>query len=192
MRTVVAGALLLAGCAILASTDGNALVPGHWSDKHPGNGVVTGKAGGVGPLTVCRAKFDNGWHPGKVWQGQCHFEWGWVDHVSPTYQVLLDNGYTWQSPFVMPPAGTFGEVAPQVPDNAVDGGDAGDAANHSELVVCQAFIPKAKDKTWHPGKFYAGHCNIAWGGPGGKVSKERHRIKPDSDGNVLILVKPKH
>jgi hypothetical protein len=57
--------------------------------------------------------------------------------------------------------------------------------------ACLSLLAPAGRKT-RPGIpeiFCAGYCNIAWSGPGGNVSKDRHRIKPDSDGNVLILVK---
>src|SRR5262245_12155662 len=170
-----------------ASGVGPTLVPGRWVEMQA-NGVVTGSSGGLGPLVLCRAEFDGGHHRGKVWQGQCHFEWGWEDKVSSKYQVLLDDSYKWVNPFVLPPAGTLSQNTAQVPHNAVDGGDAGNAANHSRLAICQAFIPQ--DRTWHPGKFYANRCNIAWGGPGGNVSKARKVRKPDQEGNVLILVKP--
>lgn len=42
-----------------------AMVAGHWVQP-PANGVVVGKSGGLGPLTLCRAEYDNGQHPGKV------------------------------------------------------------------------------------------------------------------------------
>jgi len=67
-----------------------------------------------------------------------------------------------------------------LPDNAVDSGDAGDAARHVRLGICQAYI--ASDNTWHPGKFYANYCYIAWGGKG-------RRETPNANGDVLVLVK---
>lgn len=184
VKDAAAVAVFLLG---MTSTQSYAYFAGRWVDA-PANGVVTGKTGGLGPLTVCRAEFDGGQHPGKIWQGKCHFEWGWEDHVADHYQVLLDDGFIWQNPFRLPPAGTLSNDISEVPENAVDGGDAGNQANHSRLVVCQALVPQ--DKTWHPGKFYSGHCNIAWGGPGGHVSHDRHRRTPNDQGDVVILVKP--
>ncbi len=168
----------------------NAFVAGRWVGM-PANGIVTGGSGGLGPLPVCRADFNHGQHPGKLWQGQCNFEWGFEDKLQSNFQVLLDDGYHWVNPFVAPGAGIFVSGSVQVPNNAVDGGDAGDAANHVRLVVCQAYV--SQDRTWHPGKFYAGKCNIAWGGApsagGGNVSRDRKVRTPDVYGNVLILVK---
>jgi hypothetical protein len=185
-RVAIAGAASLICLLGFAGTKAHALFAGQWVTA-PANGVVTAKAGGLGPLAVCRAEFDGGQHPGKLWQGQCHFEWGWDDKVADHFQVLLDDGFSWENPFRLPPAGTLSNEISDIPGNAVDGGDAGNQANHTRLTVCQAFIPQ--DNTWHPGKFYAGHCNIAWGGPGGNVSHGRKKRAPNANGDVLILVK---
>ena len=142
------------------------LVPGTWVSP-PGNGVMLGFTGGLGPLTVCRAPFDGGQQPGKVWEGQCNFGWGGQEVRSSNYEVLLDTGLQWITGVSQPP------------QNAIDGGDAGITAHSVRLAVCQVF--KSEDSTWHPGKFYAGKCNIAWG---------RHEVVVSPGPNVYILVKP--
>lgn len=175
---------------VCLSNSGHALVAGRWVN-YPANGVATGKSGGLGPLAICRANDDGGQHAGKLWEGQCHYEWGYQNRVSWEFQVLLDDGFSWVNPFVMPPAGTLSNETAKVPANAIDGGDAGQRAHHVRLAVCQAYIPQ--DKTWHPGKFYAGHCNIAWGAAGeaarDKKRKQRMKRAPNPEGDVLILVK---
>jgi len=134
----------------------------------PADGLVSGKSGGKGPLAVCRSTIDNGQHPGKLWEGQCNVEWGRREYRISDYEVLLDNRFSWVNP------------GKSLPDNAVDSGDAGDAARHVRLGICQAYI--ASDNTWHPGKFYANYCYIAWGGKG-------RRETPNANGDVLVLVK---
>jgi hypothetical protein len=144
------------------------LVPGTWVSGQ-GNGVVTGFPGKLGSLTVCRANYDGGQQPGKVWEGQCNFGFGGQEVRLTDYQVLLDTGWQWVI------AGNT------LPNNAVDGGDAGTTAHSVRLGVCQAF--KSDDLSWHPGKFYANKCNIAWG-------HKEIAVTPDSGGNVRLLVKP--
>lgn len=170
-----------------------AFVGGSWV-RLPANGVVTGKSGGLGPLAVCRASFDGGQHPGKLWQGDCNFEWGFQDHFESNFEVLLDNGYSWINPgrFVINNFGQQVWTVDGLPSNAVDGGDAGNAASHTRLGICQAYV--AADNTWHPGKFYANSCNIAWGGSrtggqGGERQRRQRKVGPDALGNVLVLVK---
>jgi hypothetical protein len=140
-----------AGCVGDLSTgeEQQELVNGSWVVP-PGHGIEAGSAGGLGPLAVCRSDFDGGQQPGKLWQSQCNFGWGGQEKRLSTYQVLTANSYRWIV------AGTT------LPTNAVVGGDAGITANHATLGICQVLI--SNDGTWHPGKFYAGNCNIAWGG----------------------------
>jgi Protein of unknown function (DUF3421) len=156
-----------------------ALVGGRWVCL-PADGLVTGKGGGRGPLAVCRSSFDGGQHAGKLWEGQCNFGWGGKEYRDSNFEVLLDSGYTWINPGQLVNTSWGQQFIVTLPNNAVDGGDAGNAAGHVRLGICQAFV--ASDSTWHPGKFYANICNIAWGG------KERLEY-PDGQGSVLVLVK---
>lgn len=167
-------AVVSATVTLAFSTALYALEGGVWV-KAPGNGVVIGSAGGShGSLTVCRANYDNGQHPGKVWDGTCNFGWGGRTIYSADYEVLIDRQYTW----IM--ARNDG-----MPPNAIDGGDAGNAAGHSRLGVCEVFM--GDDGSWHPGKFYANKCNIAWGGSRtNNLGTERAQTP---NGNVHILVK---
>jgi len=169
------------------------LVGGSWVQL-PANGIVTGKGAGLGPLVVCRASFDGGQHPGKLWQGDCNFEWGFQDHFESSFEVLLDNGYSWIKPgrFIVNNYGQQVWSFDGLPPNAVDGGDAGNTAGHTRLGICQAYV--AADNTWHPGKLYANFCNIAWGGSrsggqGGERQRRQRRVELDASGDVLVLVK---
>jgi hypothetical protein len=164
--------ILFAMALVAISTTVQALRPGKWV-KAPGNGVVVGTAGGRGSLIVCRVNYDNGQHVGKVWDGTCNFGWGGRTLYSATYDVLVDNHYRWET------ASTNG-----MPPNAVDGGDAGDAAGHTRLGICEVF--NGGDNSWHPGKFYANKCNYAWGGS--KTNNQGVEIAQDPNGNVNILV----
>jgi len=162
-----------AGCATEPQDDDpgtgeaqQAVVQGRWTSP-PGNGVVLGAPGDLGRLTICRADYDGGQQPGKGWEGACNFGFGGLEIRSYTYQVLLDDGYRWIA-------------TGSLPDNAVDGGDAGFTAHDVRLGVCQAF--QGNDNSWHPGKLYAGKCNIAWGG-------REIAVSPNPRGDVLVLVK---
>jgi hypothetical protein len=59
-----AGFILGVVLAPALSSQCDAMVAGHWVQP-PANGV---NSGGLGPLTLCRADYDDGQHPGKVWQ----------------------------------------------------------------------------------------------------------------------------
>lgn len=183
MRCIRNAACLSAGLALsVLSLSAAALEPGKWV-AYPAEGLVVGNSGGLGPLAVCRAADDGGKHPGKLWQGQCWYEWGWEDRAASQFEVLKDAGYRWVAP-------TFGlDGKPVVPANPVDGGSGGARAGEARLLICQAY--DSQDKTWHPGKYYAGACNIAWGG-GRSVKKSKKRRLPgggNSPNEVLILVK---
>lgn len=113
-------------------------------------------------------------HPGKLWAGTCNYGWGGISRYAREYEVLLDRGYHWET------ATVFG-----LPSNAIDGGPAGNAAGNVRLGVCEAF--DGGDSTWHPGKFYAGKCNYAWGGSEGDSFGDALTALPN--GNVRILVR---
>jgi hypothetical protein len=183
IRTVLSYATLLTAFATLFTTMSAALVQVPWVRAVKGGKYVSGNGDSTHPaLTVCRSAFDGGQQVGKLWQNECAFEWGWQDHVNGVYEVLpADRNYHWVNPY----RGTYGSGKGALPDNAVYGGNAGTQAGGAGLGVCQAY--DKDDGYWHPGKFYAGYCNIAWGGVGTRVKKAKRRRTPDADGTVLVL-----
>lgn len=115
-------------------------------------------------LPVCRAAYDGGMHPGKYWQNQCLFEWGNQKHAASQFQTLVNNGrMSWykMTGTACTSLGCFNRRLP-IPQNAIDGGRAGNAAGNVILYVCKAH----KGGQWHPGKWYADKCNIEWDGGG--------------------------
>jgi hypothetical protein len=172
MKRTLVFVFLAIALAVATSAMLQALTGGRWVPA-PGNGVVVGTAGTRGSLIVCRANYDGGQHPGKVWDGTCNFGWGGVTHYSSTYEVLVDRNYRWIT-----------AASDGIPSNAIDGGDAGNAAGHARLGVCEVF--NGGDNSWHPGKFYANKCNYAWGGS--KTNQLGKEIAVVPNGNVHILV----
>jgi hypothetical protein len=175
-----AAALTLLGCAGEtedgSETTSQPLIGGTWVPP-PANGVVTGSGGRVGNLVVCRAWFDNGQHPGKVWEGNCNIGWGKLERKMPSFEVLLDGGFSWINPghWVNTPFGP--RWVTNMPSNAVDGGDGGDTVNHVRMGVCQAWMGDG----WHPGKYLHDNCNVGWGG-------KEHILRAVENGTVLLLV----
>jgi len=117
-------------------------------DPLPMNAVI----GGYQPrpratLYVCRAFYQNGMHPGKLFNGRCNIGWGGSEIVMSDYQVLVARGsLNW-----VPARQGY------VPTNAVQGGDNGDG---TPLYVCQINYRGGT----HPGKIVGRNCNIGWGG----------------------------
>jgi hypothetical protein len=50
--------------------------------------VQGGQENGKG-LYVCRAAYQNGFHPGKIVNGKCNFGWGGGEIIMPSFQVLV-------------------------------------------------------------------------------------------------------
>lgn len=73
----------------------------------PANAVIGGGDSGR-PLPVCRASYQDGVHPGKVWAGNCNIGWGGKEIVLPVFDVLVSTGAA--------PKWVFG---PTVPPNFV-------------------------------------------------------------------------
>ena len=61
----------------------------------------TFNGGSVGStnMKVCRASYNNGWHPGKVWEGKCNIGYGGKELAVDSYQLLslTFNKTGWQS-----------------------------------------------------------------------------------------------
>lgn len=125
----------------------------HWIDELNGYPLPSQAVLGGGEnqpprmLYVCRASYQGGMHPGKIVDGNCNIGWGGEEVRLPRYQVLVSNSqrYRW-----------FPANYGSFPTNAVDGG----FENGQRLFICQA--------NWnggvHPGKVFAGNCNIGYGG----------------------------
>jgi len=160
-------------CAPFAISALNATVPGNWVPGPWAAAAVTAKPGGKHPsIPVCRGNYDNGQHPGKLWDGSCNIGWGGHTIYLTAYQLLVGN-YHWQT-----------ATMDGLPANAVDGGDAGDTVGHERMGVCEVF--DGSDGSWHPGKFFRNRCYFAWGGSrNNNLGKERRAIP---NGNVDILV----
>lgn len=110
----------------------------------PANAVIGGTEPGR-TLPICRASYHNGVHPGKVVAGWCNIGWGGREIVLASFDVLLNTGGA--------PKWVFG---PGVPPNAVIGGQ----ADGHNLPICRASYQGGV----HPGKLWAGNCNIGYGG----------------------------
>lgn len=149
----------------LAGEQREAWATGNWSAT---SNMVAAGAFTTGDATlylpVCRASYDNGLHPGKFWENQCLFEWGWQKHAASNFQTLVNPGsYRWYhiTSQVCGANGCIPQVLP-IPQNAIDGGPAGTQGGNVTLGVCKVL----KGGEYHPGKFYANKCNIEWGGSG--------------------------
>jgi Protein of unknown function (DUF3421) len=181
--TAVSAMMALGGCggeADVAADEGvgvrqQALVAGNWGEHS--QGVVVGSGGDIGNLMVCRAYFDHGDHPGKVWENLCLFGWGGLEKKTSVFQTLLDEGYTWESPGKW----VNGQFVIALPQNAVDGGSAGAAGNYVRMGVCQA----REGSNWHPGKWYANNCNYGYAGR----EQRRRPYASDPTDYVQVLVK---
>jgi hypothetical protein len=168
---LAAGSLLLAGQAPAqevkpddpntwpAYFDGlNALGPYAWvdgpthlqSDPQLANGVYGGEAGNL-KLYVCRAKQEDGVHPGKYFNNQCNISWGGQEIALTSDYELLVN--------------TQPDNAQFLAQNWAIRGDAsatfwGGYVGTTPMRVCQTW---AQDGT-HLGKEFAGRCYYGWDG----------------------------
>lgn len=174
----------LVGCgaqtdAVDPSNEGTSpqeLIVGNWSGPSAflASGAVTTGQPSLN-LPVCRAPFDNGWHPGKFWKGQCLFEWGGQGLAAgpdvperkaqvANFETLVNNGGISWVPMVKVDcsSGACWQFLQPVPQNAIDGGPAGSQAGNAPLPVCMA----SWGGQYHPGKWWASGCNIEYGGQG--------------------------
>jgi hypothetical protein len=121
--------------------------------KNPGlsSAVLGGQEGSI-KLYVCRAQLQDGVHTGKFFNGQCNIGWGGQElSLTTGYQLLVNTQpnlanflpQTWVAP-ATPAATTF------------HGGTVG----NTQMRVCRA----SHNNGFHPGKEWAGKCNIGWGG----------------------------
>ena len=120
----------------------------------PANAIIGGNETGR-TLPVCRARYNQGIHPGKVVGKNCNFAYGGKEVLAPQYDVLVGNpAVLTQSPqFVrwipaqggqVPPGAFFGAYEPGRPI----------------LPICQAPYQGGV----HVGKVVASNCNFGYGG----------------------------
>ncbi len=120
----------------------------------PPNPIIGGYEPGRS-LSVCRARYNQGIHPGKVVGQNCNFGYGGREVLAAQYDVLLGNpALLTQSPQLVrwiaaqggqvPPGAFFGAYEPGRPI----------------LPICQAPYQGGV----HPGKVVAGNCNFGYGG----------------------------
>jgi len=120
----------------------------------PANAIIGGNESGR-TLAVCRAKYNQGIHPGKVVGKNCNFGYGGKEVLAPQYEVLVGNpAVLTQSPQLVrwitaqggqvPPGAFFGAYEPGRPI----------------LPICQA----AYQGGVHIGKVAGANCNFGYGG----------------------------
>lgn len=97
-------------------------------------------------LYVCRAQYNGGLHPGKLFAGNCNIGWGGDEIVATQYQVLVSySRLHWVS-------ASHGYI----PVNAIRGG----YEQGNPLFICQAEYRRGM----HTGKVVGQMCHIGWGG----------------------------
>ena len=109
----------------------------------PAGAIIGGQETGRN-LAICRAKYSNGVHPGKVVASNCNIGYGGKEVTIPNYEVAV-GAVSWV-------AASNG----QIPAGAVIGGQ----ESGRNLAVCRANYQNGV----HPGKVVASNCNIGYGG----------------------------
>jgi hypothetical protein len=170
------------------------------------SGAMTGGWENGAALVICRASHSGVWHAGKVISGSCNFGLGGRNIVTSTFDVMMpgscqetthrtaasNQAYSWQA----------GAVDPSDPNAVRTDPSLG-------FVVCRA--PHGTGV--HPGKQFAGACNIAYGaqevvvtdgfetlvGPQGRWQTVQHGQRPEGafvagneNGQPLVLCRVLH
>ncbi|MSS69988.1 MAG: DUF3421 domain-containing protein [Candidatus Latescibacteria bacterium] len=120
-------------------------------DPQLASGVFVGQEG-TNRMFVCRAKMADGVHPGKFFNGMCNVGWGGVEKVHTSGYELLVNTQPQNAKFL-----------PQTwvsPATAASATFTGGSAGTTAMRVARA----SYNNGVHPGKEWAGKCNIGWGG----------------------------
>lgn len=110
----------------------------------PAYAIVGGQQPGYTQY-VCRGRYANGMHPGKLIAGKCNIGWGGREIELSHYQVLVSKQ---QLGWVSADHG-------RIPAGAIVGG----YENSVTLYICQARYQGG----WHSGKVIGDACNIGWG-----------------------------
>jgi hypothetical protein len=120
----------------------------------PANAIIGGNETGR-TLPVCRARYNQGVHPGKVVGKNCNFSTGGKEVLAPQYEVLVGNpAALTQNPQLVRWIAAQGG---QVPTGAFSGGN---EPGRSILLICQAPYQGGV----HVGKVLGGNCNFGYGG----------------------------
>jgi hypothetical protein len=114
----------------------------------PATALIAGQEGGL-PVSICRAPYQNGMHPGKLLGNNgCSIGYGGREILLPQYEVLTGNPQTTR--WVQSAGGQ------NVPGAYIGGGEPG----RPQLPVCRAPIANGTIT----GKVVAQFCNISAGG----------------------------
>lgn len=136
----------------------------------PANAIIGGNESGR-TLPVCRARYSNGVHPGKVVGTNCNFSYGGKEVLAPQYDVLVGNpAVLTQNPQLLRWIAVQGG---QVPSGAFSGGN---EPGRPILPICQAPYQGGV----HVGKVVGVNCNFGYGG----------REVLSSQYAVLVVVSP--
>jgi hypothetical protein len=113
--------------------------------------AVQGATGGGVTQYVCRAWYNDGFHPGKYFNGRCNFGWGGKEvSVTTNYSILVNR-----QPFL----GQFMKVSWEAKSPLPGFASAG--ANSPTMRICRAMM---NDGGHHLGKEWSNNCNVGFGG----------------------------
>jgi len=122
-------------------------IPMNSGEPMPVNAVVGGyQSHPRSTFYVCRADFNGGIHPGKLYNGNCNISWGGREVVMNNFEILVsDKRVSW-----------VGSSYGNIPHHALAGG----SENNQTLYICQASYQNGT----HTGKIIGRNCNFGWGG----------------------------
>jgi hypothetical protein len=134
-----------------------------WVHRKPQQRIARGRyEGGVdadfnSSLGVCRAKYKDGLHPGKIFADRCNLSWGGKEVIVDEFDVLIAR------------SDAFWHIAPKPNMDLKPALVGGHEADGRPLYVCVARYEEGwaifkSDHGHHPGKYVAGKCLFGWGG----------------------------
>ncbi len=110
-------------------------------------------------MYICRSKFSDEQHPGKLYQNQCYVSWNGKEHViSNNFQVLLTKD---------PATLDWKPLSSLSHDNITSLAVIGGAVNYGASTSRTLYICRVKLRDGvHPGKYMLrnGICYVPWGG----------------------------
>jgi hypothetical protein len=111
----------------------------------PRNAVIGGGQSDA-DFYVCRAYYNGGLHPGKLYRDHCNIGWGGREIINDHYEVLVSSRRLHWIP------ASNGAI----PSGAIEGG----YSNGGRIYICQADYNGGT----HSGKIVGQNCNFGWGG----------------------------